>query len=124
MLKKIVGLPQGVIGYTAQGKVTAGDYELILLPALEEALQARDKVRFLYELGPDFEHYTAGAIWDDAKLGLKHIGSFERIAIVSDDTWISGAVHGFGWMIPGEVRLFANSERGEAETWISEGLAG
>ena len=54
----------------------------------------------------------------DAGLGTGHIGSFERIAVVTDADWLRGAIHLFGGPIPGEVRLFTASQCPEAREWI------
>jgi len=84
MIEKIPDLPDNVLGFTAKRTVTANDYESVLIPAVEEMFSHRDKVRFLYHLGEDFTRLKAAAMWDDAKLGLKHLTDWERIAVVSD----------------------------------------
>ena len=50
-----------------------------------------DKVRLLYHLSEDFESFSAGAAWDDAKLGLQHWTSFERMAVVTDVGWVKNS---------------------------------
>src|SRR5262245_30897786 len=102
------GLPEGVVGVEADGDVTAADYENVLVPAVEaaRAASADGKVRLLYVFGREFPDYTAGAAWADTKLGLGHVRSWERIAIFSDADWLRKAIHGLGWMMPGEVKVF------------------
>ena len=58
-------------------------------------------------------------MWDDAKVGLKHLTHFEKIAVVTDDKWIVRMVKAFGFMMPGEVSLFSNEQLAEAKAWIS-----
>ncbi len=120
MLKLIQDLPQGVVGVEAQGQVSASDYEQVLVPAVDAAREAAGdgKVRLLYVLGSDFPDYTAGAAWEDAKLGLGRIRSWERIAIVSDAEWLRRAIHGLGWMMPGEVKVFGMGEADNARAWV------
>ena len=69
-----------------------------------------------------FTGYTAGGAWQDAMLGLAHPRSFDRIAVVTDSESIRRLVTLAGWSIPGELKLFPNRERGQAEAWASEGL--
>jgi hypothetical protein len=69
-----------------------------------------------------FTGYTAGGARQDAILGLAHPGSFERIAVVTDSESIRRLVTLAGWSIPGELKLFPNQEREQAEAWASEGL--
>jgi len=120
MIEKIPNLPDNVLGFSAKGKVTADDYESVIIPAVEALFSRNHKVRFLYYLGEDFDGFEAGAMWDDAKLGLKHLTAWERVAVVSDVEWIRGAMRVFGLAIPGHVRLFHNSDLAEAVRWISD----
>ena len=46
-------------------------------------------MRLLYVLGHDFPDYTAGAAWDDTKLGIGHLGWWKRIAVTSDADWVA-----------------------------------
>lgn len=125
MLEIIEGLPENALGFTASGDVTAKDYENVLIPAVEEALKHHDKVRLLYHLGDKFKRFEAGAMWDDAKVGLTHITEWEKIAIVTDVNWIQQAGKIFGLAIetkavPGDVKVFHNSELEDAVEWISQ----
>lgn len=120
MVEKISDLPENVLGFTAKGKITANDYESVIIPAVEAMLSRQGKVRFLYHLGADFSGIEAAAGWDDAKLGLKHFNGWERVAIVSDVEWIRGAVKVFGLAMPGHVRAFHNRELAEARQWVSD----
>ena len=125
MLEPISGLPDNVLGFTAEGKITSEDYETILIPAVEEKLKNNDKVRLLYHLGDEFEGFEAGAMWDDAKVGLAHITEWEKIAIVTDVNWIRHAGKIFGFAIetmsaPGDVKVFHNNEIDVAIEWIGE----
>jgi SpoIIAA-like len=120
MVEKIPDLPDNVLGFTAKGTVTASDYESVIIPAVEALFSRHPKVRFLYHLGEGFSGFEAAAMWDDTKLGLRHLKGWERMAVVSDVDWIRGAIRVFGLAIPGHVRVFHNSELSEATRWISE----
>jgi SpoIIAA-like len=123
MLTLIEDLPEGVVGVEAHDKVTAEDYENVLVPAVEAARQAGDgKVRLLYVLGHDFPDYTGGAAWEDAKLGIGRLRSWERIAVVSDADWLHRAIHGLGWLMPGEVKIFRLAELDDAREWVASRL--
>jgi len=120
MVEQIGNLPENVIGFTAKGTVTAHDYESVIVPAVEALFARYDKIRFLYHLGEEFDRFEAGAMWDDAKLGLKHLSGWERTALVSDVEWIRTALRVFGLVIPGQVRVFSNRDLAEAVRWVSE----
>jgi SpoIIAA-like len=123
MIELVEGLPDGVVGFEAVGEVTAVDYESVVIPAIDRALEGRDRIRLLHILGEQLGGHTPGAIWDDAKLGLK-VRSFERVAVVTDLEAVRALAKGAGWSIPGELKVFSNSERADAVAWISGGLEG
>jgi hypothetical protein len=54
--------------------------------------------------------------------GTRAPRSFERIAVVTDFESIHRLVKLAGWSTPGQLRLFTNQEREQAEAWASEGL--
>jgi hypothetical protein len=60
------------------------------------------------------------AMWDDTKLGLKTFSSYDRMAVVTDATWVRRSVKAFGWLIPGEVRVFHTDGLATARTWITD----
>ncbi|RII30926.1 MAG: hypothetical protein CXR30_03720 [Geobacter sp.] len=120
MIEKIPDLPDNVLGFKAKGTVTERDYETIIIPAVEDLFSRQEKIRFLYHLGEEFTGFEAAAIWDDTKLGMKHLTGWERVAIVSDTEWVRAAIKIFGVVIPGRVRAFHNNEIAEATRWISE----
>ena len=120
MIKEVPDLPGNVIGFTASGTVTAEDYESVLIPAVEAKLAEQKMIRLLYHLGPDFSGYKMAAMWEDAKIGLRHFTAWERIAVVTDVDWIRSSVKVFGFAVPGHVRVFKNDELAEAKGWLGE----
>ena len=119
MIKKIEGLPEDVVALEAIGEITASDYENVVVPEVEARTEGGKKVKFIYVLGPQFEKFTAGAMWDDAKVGMKHLKSFEKIAVVTDHGMMSGMVKAMGVLIPCEVKVFTDAELDTAKQWIS-----
>jgi len=120
MLKPIVDLPDRALGFTATGEITAKDYQSVLVPAVEAKLESFKRIRLLYVLGDDFKGYTGAAVREDTKLGMKHLTRFERIAVVTNVDWVKNSVKAFGFVIPGEVRVFTNEQLQSAREWISE----
>lgn len=119
MIELLQNLPKQVVGFSASGQVTADDYERFVIPAIELALKQHGKVRVLYHLGPAFSGFTAGAMWDDAKLGITHLKAWEKIAVVTDIEWVIGAIRVFRFAIPGQFKLFSNNQLDEATRWVS-----
>jgi hypothetical protein len=120
MIEIIQGMPENIVAVSASGKVTGEDYDKVLIPAIEDKLKKHGKIRVLYVLGPDVTGFTAEAMWDDAKIGIKHLTAYEKVAVVSDVGWVVGAVKFFSFIIPCPVKIFGNDKLSEAKTWISE----
>lgn len=112
--------PADVVAVQAHGYITGAAYEETLMPLIEERIRAEGKVKLLYIMGPDFEGFTAGAAWDDAKLGLMHLGDFARLAVVSDVDWIRMGVKMFAPLISGAVKVFPVAQMVDADAWIRD----
>ncbi len=118
MIEITSDMPDNVVAVSAKGKVTGEDYDKVLIPALEEKLKGHKKIRLLYHLGKDFSGFSGEAMWEDAKVGIRHLTAFEKIAVVSDENWIVGAVKVFAFVIPCPVRIFGNEKLPEAKAWV------
>jgi SpoIIAA-like len=117
MIKIIQDMPVGTIGLEAVGKVTEDDYRDMLVPAVSAALERGD-VRLLYVLGKDFDSYSAGALWADTKLLAGNRKAWKRVAIVSDADWLENSIKAFGWLMPGEVKVFETDDVHDAKEWL------
>lgn len=113
-------MPPDVVAVVASGQVTGDDYETVLVPAIEERLKTHEKIRLLYQFGPEFKKFTTTALWDDAKVGFHHLTDFERIAVVADVGWIITMIKGIARTMPCDIRTFANHELDQASHWICE----
>ena len=120
MLKQIELSCDNCLGYEAIGKISGADYENNMIPEIEKKLKDYSKIGLLYHIGNNFEKYEAKAIFDDTKVGFKHIKSFERIAVVTNFKWVINSIHIFGVMFPGKVKTFKNNELDTAKEWVSQ----
>jgi hypothetical protein len=120
MIEQMTGLPAGTLGFRARGQVTAADYESVLVPDVEAAFALNRKLRLLYVIGEDFTGFDPGAMWDDAKLGMRHLSGWDRIALVTDVSWLRVTATAMGFLVPGEFRLFPLAALDEATHWVSE----
>jgi len=121
MITVLAGLPDGVLGFEASGKLTADDYTQVLAPALEAATADGHAIRVLLDFTGEFDGMEGGAVWQDVRMGMSQWSAWERIALVTDHTWMRDGLRMFAWAVPGEVRAFAGSERDDALTWLSGG---
>jgi SpoIIAA-like len=118
MIRALDDLPTGVIGFVASGKIAAEDYRDVVVPALEQAAKTGN-VRFVIVMR-DFDGMTGGALWQDLKMGVEHLRSWKRIALVTDINWMTHATDLFGWMTPGETKTFPLDQKTQAIQWVAE----
>jgi len=116
MIQVISNMPVGTIGLRASGKVSEEDYRDVLVPTINAAME-RGKVRLLFVL-EDEADYERGAVWADTKMWFKNLKGWERLAIVSDADWLENAVKAFGWLMPGEVKVFESDDVRDAKQWL------
>jgi len=120
MLVVLSDFPGNVLAVSASGEVTAKDYREVLVPAALAKLKANKHLNFYYRLGSDYSSFSAGAIWEDAKIGIAHWNGWGRIAVVTDVKWIADAVRLFTPLFHHPVRIFGNAEEHTARAWIVE----
>lgn len=122
MIEQMNDLPAGALGFIAHGKITATDYETVIVPDIEAAFQLNSKLRLLYVTAEDFTGFDAGAMWDDARIGIRHFLGWERAALVTDVPWLRNVAYATGFLVPAQFRLFGHAEHEAARQWIVEGL--
>ena len=47
-----------------------------------------DKIPLLYILGPEFTGFEPDAMWEDTKLGFKTLTKYDKMAVVTDTSWV------------------------------------
>jgi hypothetical protein len=120
MLKPLEGLPDGVIGFEADGEIKATDYQDVLLPAVRGVWDRGDDVRMVLVF-PTWDGISSGAGWQDIKMGFENLRRWKRIALVTDLDWMITVASLFGWMTPGELKRFPLAERDVAISWAAGG---
>ncbi|MFH8248848.1 STAS/SEC14 domain-containing protein [Microbacterium sp. B2969] len=119
MIDPIPDLPPGVLGFRAVGVVEASDYRSVLDPAIDAAVAKGQKLNIVFVLGEDFSRYSLSALWQDVLLEGKPEGSWGRVALVTNRKVLGEMVHGLGFLMPAEFRLFALADLQTAIDWAA-----
>ena len=121
MIERMDGMPAGVIGLRATGKLSRDDYRKVLEPGLNEAVASGDARVVFVVTG--FEGLEAKAMVEDLKTGLgvefHHRKDWKRLAVVTDHDWIAKAMQLFAWAMPGELAVYELDQLEEAKTWAA-----
>jgi hypothetical protein len=119
MLQFINDLPGHVVGIHAVGEVTKEDFETVLIPRIDELVKRQGEINYLLVLETDVKNFTAGAWWDDIKVGIKNFTKWKKIAVVSDQKGVEWFSNVFRYMIPGTSKGFSIDQLDEAVQWVS-----
>lgn len=120
MIEALEGFGDNIGAFACHGHVTKADYDTVLIPGIEEILKHHDKVRIYYQFAEDFDSIDPGAMWEDTKVGVSHLMRWERFAVITDVDWIKHAVKLFGFLMPGDLKVFPLAEASQARAWITE----
>jgi hypothetical protein len=118
MIDVLTGFPENVLALRISGHVTREDYQNVVIPAVDAALKRGQKLNVYCQVNSDFAGLELAALWDDLKVGLGNFRRWERIAVVTDIAWIGNALNVFGFLKPGQVRVFPTGEADQARAWI------
>jgi hypothetical protein len=115
MIQLVEGLPDNIIGIVAKGRLTNNDWNTVLKPLFETSLKRHEKVRLYYEIGARFP----GAAWGNLRLGIENAPQWERVAIVTDVSWLRDTINALRFLMQAEVRVFSTSDACQGRAWIS-----
>jgi hypothetical protein len=120
MLRPIDDMPAGTIGFEAIGEVEDDDWEDAVEPILRQLIADGRKIRLLYLLGPKARQVESDAMGADVGFRARHAGSFERVAVVSDEDWMRPALTTLSFLLPGKAKGFRTAELDDAKAWLAE----
>ncbi|MGO4872940.1 MAG: STAS/SEC14 domain-containing protein [Roseiarcus sp.] len=118
MIEQLTNFPDDVLAFVCKGRVTKADYDSVLVPTVEKALQKHERLRLYYETPADFAGIDPGAMWEDFKVGMAHFTRWERVAVVTDVEWIKHTMMLFGFLMPAAMKAFPTSQAAQARAWI------
>jgi len=113
----------GVLAFVIAGRLTRAEYRDVLLPPIREVIAKGEEIRVLAVL-ERFQGLEAGGLLEELKAAAM-VGSAQDslrsyFAVVTDADWVRRSIALFGWLVPGEVRVFTSDRRAEAETWLAD----
>jgi SpoIIAA-like len=121
MLRRLSDMPSGTIGFEAVGEVDDDDWEDVVEPVLRAEIALGHKVRLLYLFGASADDIEGDAMKADTGFRARHARNFERVAVVTDESWVKPALRVLSFLMPGGARGFAVSDLPAAKTWLAEG---
>src|SRR5262249_40216888 len=102
-LRPVDGMPPGTDGLQAAGRGEDDDWEKQVEPALRSEIAEGQKIRLLYLLGPEAREIEGDAMSADTGFRARFATSFERVAVVSDESWMRPAMRALSFLLPGKA---------------------
>jgi hypothetical protein len=124
VFKQMFDMPPGTVGFEAVGEIDDDDFEDVVAPVLRQQIASGHKLRLLYLLGPQLSDYDGDAAQEEFKFAARHSTAYERVAIVTDESWLRPALRLISVLVPGKIRGFPVVDLADARTWVAEGLDG
>jgi hypothetical protein len=119
-LRRIDDMPPGTIGFEAIGEVEDDDWEKQVEPVLRSEMAEGQKIRLLYLLGPEAREVEGDAMSADTGFRARFATSFDRVAVVSDETWMRPAMRALSFLLPGKAKAFPVAKLADAKAWLAE----
>jgi hypothetical protein len=115
---QILDAPENVVAFRAIGEVTKDDYKTVIEPAVEKLVRQIDEINFLFLIDTEIKNFTTAAWMEDAIIGLKNLGKWNRSAIVTDSENAISFTNKFSYIAPGEFRGYKKESFNEALNWV------
>lgn len=110
-----------LIAVTVVGTVDKDDWAK-LADIVDDALKQYDSLSIYADL-THLDSMTGGAIYEDAKVGIKNLGNLDhldRVAVVTDKTSMEKTIEVSQKLLPGvEVQVFSSNGAAEAYDWAA-----
>jgi hypothetical protein len=112
-----IDMKDNLVNVAVLGKFTIKDYK-----EFEEAvlygIQFQGTLNLLFDLR-DMVGFTLDVAWEEIKFTREHPYNFDKIAVVTDDQWITWSSWLSRLYVDADIQVFQNYD--EAANWITAG---
>lgn len=122
MITQLSSTSDTILEFEFSGAISDEDYKTVLVPAIDKAIEANERIRLLVILGSGLKDFTFGAMLQDARTGMKHWRGFDRVAVVTAQRGMAQAIRAFSVFMPCPVKTFGAEEADNARRWLRESL--
>ena len=119
MIEVIDSAPAGVLAFKATGAVAPDDYRQVVKPAIDREIAAGRKLRLLVVLDDSVTNAADRKSWEDVGPGLSFLRHVKRVALVTDQAWVTAQTARFGWLVARRLRVFPGTEVAAAMAWAA-----
>ena len=118
MITVIKDAPDNVVAFKATGHVDKEDYEIVVIPAVDELVKKYGKINFLLLIETPVKNFSLGAFLQDLGMGLKHFTKWHKMAIVTESQNVINFTDFFSYIAPGKAKGFIRDDLETAKAWV------
>ncbi len=107
------------VAITVLGEFTLADFQEFE-QLLKYKIQFEGKLDLLFDLSA-MAGFTLDVAWEEIKFTREHAADFRRIAVVTDDQWLSWSAWLRQFFIDAELQVFADAA--QAHEWLESAAA-
>ncbi|WP_207426148.1 STAS/SEC14 domain-containing protein [Pedobacter sp. SYSU D00535] len=122
MVELLTDFPPHVAAYKASGAVSKEEYRALVMSRVDEVAAEFGHINFLVYLETDMDNYSLAAFFDYLKISFKHFSKWNRMAIVTNETWLRKAYDLLSPLVHGEIRTYRLQDIDVAREWVSAPL--
>ena len=106
-----------ILGIKVCAKVRAVDYDTILVPAIEALIEQHGAMNMLVDMN-DFAGAEIAAVWEDFKVGIRHMKDFKKVAVVGDQKWVEWMSRLMDPVTGFEIKSYLSADIEAAWDWL------
>ncbi|HAF56582.1 MAG TPA: STAS/SEC14 domain-containing protein [Thauera sp.] len=104
-----------MVAVTVFGEFTLADYKEFE-DVVNYHIRFEGQVDLLFDLR-QMAGFTLDVAWEEIKFSRQHAGDFRRIAVLTDDQWLTWSAWVSQLFVTAEVRVFDDED--EARAWLA-----
>ncbi len=106
-----------LLHFICSGKVTHEDYQKVVIPIVEKKIRESGPLRAFCDLR-DMKSIQLRAIWDDYKLGIRHLRDFDCLVTVGNQWWMGPLMKVSQPFFKIKLKHFKSHQYDEAWEWV------
>ncbi|KRD61004.1 hypothetical protein ASE40_05460 [Flavobacterium sp. Root935] len=107
------------VAFKSSVELTADDYKTVIAPAVKSLSEKFNEINFLFFIDGEFPDFIMPVWVEDALIGLRNFGKWNRTAIVTNSQKVQSFARSFSFIVSGELRTYSKDRLKEALLWVS-----
>lgn len=110
----VIEQKENLLNVAVIGEFTLTDYKEFEQQVLKK-LQTKNQVNLLFDL-TDMVRFTLDLAWEEVKFTRQHTNDFNKVAVVTDDQWLTWSAWLSRLFVNANIQVFNNYD--DAHRWV------